>query len=268
LGMLLGWTIPLLLLIYSIRGFRWLVALGMCFTFSRFWQSLCANAAAAGLAVVTPFKAGEAIKVRLLPDQSGAEWRQGVSGFLLERLMDLLGLVGTGIFGALFHFGFYWLSPLSLLLPLLAGLTLRMLGGHVHRTFPRLGRYLDAFSDTRRVVGTALLSIPLWLGYAFLWWGAVRSMGVMVGFGEITLVLGGAVLAVAASLVPGGLGVSELSIRGILIWLGAAVPEAEAAAIGVRLLTPILVVFGVFCLVPLTLYRRHQGGRFLKSPAD
>jgi uncharacterized membrane protein YbhN (UPF0104 family) len=256
-GFLLTGAFSILLVIYSIRGARWLAALGVGFTFGKFWQSLCANGAAAGLAVVTPFKAGEAIKVRLLPDQAGADWRQGVSGFLLERLMDLFGVLGTGGCGLLLHFGFGWFSPLPLLLPLAAGLALRVMATHSRHIPARIRYYFEAFSDTRRVVGTALLTIPLWLGYACLWWVAVAATGVAVGFSDVAIVLGGVMLLVVASMAPGGLGVSELSIRGILIWLQVSTQNAEAAAIGIRLLTPLLVGAGLICMVPLAIYRRR-----------
>jgi uncharacterized membrane protein YbhN (UPF0104 family) len=237
---------------------RWLVALGTRPTFGTFWQSLCANGAAAGLAVVTPFKAGEAIKVRLLPDQAGNAWRQGVSGFLLERLMDLFGLLGTGGFGLLLHLGFGGLASIALLFPLAAGLGLRVLAVHTRHIPLGIRPYFDSLTDTRRVINTALLSIPLWLAYACLWWVAVHATGVVVGFSDVAIVIGGAMLMVVASMAPGGLGVSELSIRGILIWLGVSTYGAEAAAVGIRLLTPLLVAVGLLCMVPLALYRRRR----------
>lgn len=256
-GLLLAGALPLLLAIFSVRGLRWLLVLGIKSSRRRFWYSLCANGVAAGLASLTPFQLGEIIKIRLIPDQHASAWRLGASGFVVERVLDLGGVLGVGLCGAALHFGFTWLAPLALLLPLLAGLLLSLLVVHLHRLPLRLRPYAEVLRHRGRIIRASLLTIVVWMLYAGLWWLAVLAINVSVDFSDICLLLGGVMLAVVASMTPGGLGVAELGSRGIMLWLGASVADAEAVAIALRLLTPLTALAGLACL-PLLLRHPHS----------
>jgi len=140
-----SWSAPgrraaLLLAIFSVRGLRWLIVLGIEPDRRRLWRSLCANGAASGLASLTPFQLGEVIKIRLIPDHDASAWRLGVSAFFVERVLDLGGVLGMGLCGIAWHFGFAWLAPLALLLPLPAGLLLSVLAIYLHRLPSRCSR--------------------------------------------------------------------------------------------------------------------------------
>jgi uncharacterized membrane protein YbhN (UPF0104 family) len=248
-GLLLTGALPLLLAIFSVRGLRWLIVLGIEPDRRRFWRSLCANGAASGLASLTPFQLGEVIKIRLIPDHHASAWRLGVSAFFVERVLDLGGVLGMGLCGLAWHFGFAWLAPLALLLPLPAGLLLSVLAIYLHRLPSRLQPYAEVLRHRERVVRASLLTVIIWLLYAGLWWLAVLAINVRVDFSEVCLLLGGVMLAVVASMTPGGLGVSELGSRGIMLWLGASVADAEAVAIALRLLTPLIALAGLACLL-------------------
>lgn len=258
-GLLLAGALPLLFAIFSVRGLRWLAVLGIEPDRRRFWRSLCANGAASGLASLTPFQLGEIIKVRLIPDHHASAWRLGVSAFFVERVLDLGGVLGIGLCGVAWHFGFAWLAPLALLLPLPAGLLLSVLAVYLHHLPLRLQPYAEVLRHRKRIVRASLLTVIIWLLYAGLWWLAVLAINVRVDFGEVCLLLGGVMLAVVASMAPGGLGVSELGSRGIMLWLGASVADAEAVAIALRLLTPLIAVAGFACL--LFLLRHPRSGQ-------
>ncbi|MEW9571381.1 lysylphosphatidylglycerol synthase transmembrane domain-containing protein [Rhodanobacter sp. Si-c] len=257
-GILLGGGLSILLAIFALRGWRWLIVLGIQPDRRRFWHSFCANGAAAGLASLTPFQLGEIVKIRMIPDHHGSAWRLGVSGFFVERVLDLGGMFGIGLCGLAMHFAWNWLAPLALLLPLLGGLFLSLLSIHVRRLPKRLQPYTEALHHVRRIVFASLLTILIWLLYTGLWWIAALSMHVHLGFGQATLLLGGVMLAIVASMTPGGLGVSELGSRGIMLWLGASVTDADTTAIAVRLLTPLIVLVGLACLLPLLLRHRRR----------
>jgi len=110
----------------------------------------------------------------------------------------------------------------------------------------------------KRIVRASLLTVIIWLLYAGLWWVSILAINVRVNFGEICLLLGGVMLAVVASMTPGGLGVSELGSRGIMLWLGASVADAEAVAIALRLLTPLIALAGLACLLFLVRHPRSE----------
>lgn len=249
-GLLLGAGIPLLLATSAMRGWRWLVVLGVAQNRANFWQSLCANGAASGLASLTPFQIGEMIKIRMIPDHQGKGWRLGVSAFFLERILDLGTLCSIGLGGLAIHFGHAWLAPLALLLPLGGCLVLSLLCRSL-RLPEKLLPYTEVLHHTPRVVMAAALTVPLWLLYVALWWVATHAMNVPLDLAQVAILLGGVMLAVVASMTPGGLGVSELGSRGVLLWLGVSAADAEIGAIAIRLLTPMIAIVGLACLVPL-----------------
>jgi Predicted integral membrane protein len=260
-GLLLGAGIPLLLTIYATRGWRWLVVLGIPPSGANLWQSFCANGAAVGLAALTPFQAGEAIKIRMIPHGHGTNWRLAVSAFFVERVLDLAALCSIGLAGLAVHYGFAWTAPLALLLPLLGSLLLSLLCRLI-RLPAGVRPYIEVFGHVRRVAVAAMLTVPLWLLYATLWWVAMHAMNVPLNFIQIFILLGGVMLAVVASMTPGGLGVSELGCRGLLLWLGTSATDAEIGAIAIRLLTPLAVIVGAMCLLPiLGQLRRNRTAR-------
>lgn len=249
-GLLLGAGIPLLLAICAVRGWRWLVVLGVRPSPANLWQSFCANGAAAGLASLTPFQIGEAIKIRLIPDHHGTGWRLGVSAFFVERLLDLATLCSVGLAGLALHFGYAWAMPLALVLPLLGSLFLSALSRLI-RLPAKLQPYAEALRHMPRVALAAALTLPLWLLYTSLWWIAMHAMNVQLDIVQVAILLGGVMLAVVASMTPGGLGVSELGSRGLLLWLGTSSTDAEIGAIAIRLLTPLIAIVGLACLLLL-----------------
>lgn len=249
-GLLLGAGIPLLLTICAVRGWRWLVVLGIQPNPSTLWQSFCANGAAAGLASLTPFQIGEVIKIRMTPNHHGTGWRLAVSAFFVERLLDLSTLCSVGLGGLALYFGYVWIVPLALLLPLFGSLLLSFLCRLI-RLPPKLQPYAEALRHMPRVAAAAALTVPLWLLYAALWWIALHAMNIAVDIPQVAILLGGVMLAVVASMTPGGLGVSELGSRGLLLWLGMSTADAEIGAVAIRLLTPLIVAVGLTCLLVL-----------------
>ncbi len=257
LGMFVSAGLTLIGSIFVVRGLRWLVVLGLPLDGRHFWQSFCANGAASGLASLTPFQIGEIIKIRMIPDHHGSAWRMGVSAFFVERALDLTGVVGIGSCGFALHRGMTWTATASLLLPLWGSLALCVIAPLGRHLPGRLQPYIQLLHYRSRIIGTGIFTVMLWLLYAGLWWTAVRAINVQLDFSQISLMLGGVMLAVVATMSPGGLGVAELGSRGIMLWLGKSYADADAAAIALRLLTPLLVLFGGACLVLLMHYRRH-----------
>lgn len=249
-SLLLGAGVPVLLATCAIRGSRWLVVLGIQPSRANLWQSFCANGASAGLAALTPFQLGEAIKIKMIPDHHGTAWRLSVSAFFVERLLDFATLCSVGLSGLALHFGHARAAPLALLLPLLGMLLLSLLCRLV-RLPSKLQPYTEVLRYTQRLAIAALLTVLLWLLYAALWWIALHAMNITLDVPQVAILLGGVMLAVVASMTPGGLGVSELSSRGLLLWLGMSPADAEIGAVAIRLLTPLIAAVGLLCSLPL-----------------
>jgi uncharacterized membrane protein YbhN (UPF0104 family) len=254
--------VPLLALIFALRGWRWMTVLGIHPTGRRFVYSFCANGVSAGLAALTPFQLGEAIKIRMIPDRRGGAWRLGVSAFFTERILDLCGMISMGLYGLLSHLGWPTLALLAPLLPVQIGMALALLSGHVDRLPQRLQPYTEALRHASRIVRASVLTSAIWLSYAATWLVVTRAMNLALDFAQVSLLLGGVMLAVVASMTPGGLGVSELSSRGIMLWLGSPDATADATAVAIRVLTPIIALAGLACLLPL--WRHHRAAH--RSP--
>jgi len=237
---------------------RWLVVLGVNPSRNNLWQSFCANGVAAGLASLTPFQLGEAIKIKMISDHHGRAWHLGVSAFFVERLLDLATLCSVGLGGLAFHFGFAWAAPLALSLPLFGSILLSLLCQLIPLP-AKFHPYAEVFRHIPRVTVAALLTVPLWLLYVALWWTALHSMGIALDFPQVAILLGGVMLAVVASMTPGGLGVSELGSRGLLLWMAMSPADAEVGAVAIRLLTPLIAAVGLLCLFPILGKLRSKG---------
>lgn len=248
--------IPILGAISALRGWRWLTVLGIRPVPRTLWQSFCANGAAAGLASITPFQLGEIVKIRLIPDHHGSAWRLGVSAFFVERMLDLGTMCCLSLAGLAVHFGYSWAALPALSLPIACSFAASRLACRI-RLSERMAPYAEVLRHTRRTVQASLLSLPIWMLYCALWWTALGAMHVPLPFHKVAILLGGVMLAVIASMTPGGLGVSELSSRGLLIWLGESASQAEIGAIALRLLTPLIALIGLTLLLPLLKQLRH-----------
>lgn len=240
---------------FFIRGVRWLIVLGLPFDRQSFWQSFRANGAASGLASLTPFQLGEILKIHMMRTSGTDTWKERVPALFVERVMDLAGVAGVGLCGLCTQFDLTWPALIALLLPVWSGQLLYLLGSLTRYLPNRTQSYIGLLRHYHRMTAASLLTIMLWLLYAALWWSAISAIHVTVGFGQVSILLGGVMLTMIASMTPAGLGVAELGSQGILIWLGKSQAEAEAAAIALRLLTPLLVISGGLCLLPQLLHR-------------
>lgn len=250
-GMFVSAGLALIACIFAIRGLRWLAVLGLPFNRRRFLQSLYANGVASGLATLTPFQLGEIVKLRMIPDKRGSAWRLGISAFFVERVLDLTGAIGIGGCGFALHLGSITASAFFLLLPLWSGGLLCLVASFSRRLPARLVTYAKALHHTRGVIGASVLTVLLWLLYAALWWLATCAIHVSLDFSQVSMMLGSVMLAIVATLSPGGVGVAELGSRSIMLWFGKSAVDADAAAIALRLLTPLLAMSGGICFILL-----------------
>lgn len=231
----------------------------------------------AGLAMtLTPAKVGEWLKSYLLRELVGAPLFRTASVVIAERITDGLAMVllaTTGLFAfrvAWQAIGIVLLAAAAVLLfcwarPV-ADLAFRLVGG-IPIAAPVVGP-LREFYDGARVL-LAPRNLLIGIGIGFISWGAecVAFYLVLTGLaqpGSLELLMQAAfVLAVASLggsllLTPGGLGVAEGGITGLLqLLLGMPGEVAVAAALLIRLST---LWFGVVLgLVALFFVTRRLG---------
>ena len=209
---------------------------------------------------ISPGKLGEVLKAVLVRDLVGTPVSRTTSAVVAERLTDVAGLVLLGGLGvtALPH------GPL-----LLGGIALALVAAVVVLRTPGIGRPAQRLLPGRLVEplrlfvhgGRALFSsraLAVALGLSVVAWFLeclafaliLDGLGVTLPLRSATFVYAFASLAGAVSMLPGGLGVAEGSLTGLLAGLGTPLPEAAAATLLVRGATLWLAVaLGVVTLV-------------------
>jgi len=247
----------------------------------------------AGLALtVTPGKLGEAFKSVLLRRVAGTPIHRSAPIVVAERFTDLLGflllIAAGGLADQSEYAWMFWATVLlCALLVLLAGS--RRAAGLVHAVVARLpgGRHLaprlaGAFESARVLLAPRQLALPTLIAAAgwslecigfWLVASALVEGGVPLSFAVTTYALA-AVAGAVLIVFPGGLGVTEASMGGLLarryaaldVAREAAQAKAASATILIRLCTLWFAV--ALGLAATTVFSRRHGesGRIEAAP--
>jgi uncharacterized membrane protein YbhN (UPF0104 family) len=220
---------------------------------------------------ITPGKVGEVLKSFLLEASDDIAVEETAPIVVAERLTDLLGLAAMGGLGAItFAYG-QWVFGGTLAV-LFAGILVVQRESWAYWVIDRIGvvpilggirekletayKSMKSLVGWRILAGTTLLSIVAWSmeGVALYWllWGTGSTEATMFSaFFAYAL----ATVAGAVSFVPGGLGVAEGSLIGVLLFLGV-IPSQSLAAFITYLIRFATLWFGVgLGVVALVVYR-------------
>jgi uncharacterized protein (TIRG00374 family) len=201
----------------------------------------------------TPGKAGEAVRGVLLKRYFQVGYTQSLSAFFVERLMDLLSVLTIVAATAPAFLGERWRWPVFfvlglglLLLPLLHNRNLLAWSTRQARTLPRrlrnLARHLLALLQSSSVLLQGRL-LYQGLGLGLIAWlcegialyiilqgmDADVSLTVAIGIYAVSTLIG------AISLVPGGLGGTEISMVAMLVATGTDNATAAGATLICRI---------------------------------
>ncbi len=206
---------------------------------------------------VTPGKIGEVLKAVLVRGLVGTELSRTASAVMAERLTDVAGLLLlSGIGATALPGGAVLLAAVAgVLAGTLALLQLPRLADGLHAALLRGGRLARLADPLRRflVAGrtllapgplawTTLLSLVSWFFECLAFSLVLHGLGAPVGLRAATALYAFASLAGALSMLPGGLGVAEGSLTGLLVAVGTALPAAAAATLLIRAATLWLAV--------------------------
>ena len=220
---------------------------------------------------VTPGKAGELLKAYFVKERTGTPISQSVPAVICERLTDLIALVFMALVGVYtFDVG---LVPLAVVggvmvvgviilgIPKIMHPCIGLLG-----KLPILHKLSDAVANGYQSL-VRLITLPALLrgvGLSLVAWFA-ECLGfyyVLKGFGAnsvdvmaATFIYCFATLFGAATMLPGGLGSTEGSMVGFLLYAGMLRPDAVGATLVIRLCTLWFAV-GIGAYVLLR-YRRY-----------
>jgi uncharacterized protein (TIRG00374 family) len=195
---------------------------------------------------VTPGKLGEVLKAFLLRESRGIPAARTAPTVVAERFTDLVGLLLLAAAGA-FHFDVdrRFLVAAALLIviglvvvsiePLARGL-LALVGRlpGARRFSPKLGEFYDSTAALLRplpLLLSVVLSAVSWMFECLAFWIVVGGFpGASVGLEAATFIYATMTIVGALSFLPGGLGVTEAGMLGLLGKLGTGTGHGVATA--------------------------------------
>jgi uncharacterized membrane protein YbhN (UPF0104 family) len=192
----------------------------------------------AGLTMtITPAKLGELLKCGLLKRSFDVPVRRSAPVVFAERVTDATGVVVLAVVGGAGLRN--W--PLLLAAFLAVAAAVVVVHSPLLERFARLGeapRAARALLGTRLLVGMTLVSAVSWLCECLAAYVCVRGLRLDLSLPDTIVVFSLGSLAGAVSFLPGGLGVAETSMTGLMRVLGeVSKAGAAAATVLIRLAT-------------------------------
>jgi uncharacterized membrane protein YbhN (UPF0104 family) len=232
---------------------------------------------------VTPGKVGEVFKSVVLFETHGVSIERTAPIVVAERLTDVIGVVVLIVAGSLgFRGGLLWAGLGALAVCAVLGVVARKTASHaiirviegLPGPFAGIGPKLHAAYDSlatlvrpANLLVPTVLSIGAWSLECAALWVILRGLGQATGFGLAMFFYATSTLAGALVPVPGGLGVTETTLRGQLHEIGHVTPAASTAAmILVRFATLWFAVLVGF--VSLSILKRRHPGLLAHATAD
>lgn len=221
----------------------------------------------AGLAMtITPAKLGELLKCALLHRSYGVPVRRSAPVVLAERVTDASGIVVLALVGGAGTRS--W--PLLVVAFVGVALVVAVVRSPLLERFAFFGEATEAsraLLTTPLLVVMTLLSAVSWFCECLAAYVCVRGLRLELSLADTVVVFSLGSLAGAASFLPGGLGVAETSMTGLIRVLGD-VPKAAAAAATVLIRLATLwfaVALGLLGLAVASRLRPDEAGRTGKA---
>lgn len=207
----------------------------------------------AGLALsVTPGKAGELLKAEFIRNRTGTPLSRGIPLVMMERLTDFISLIFLCLV-TIFHMR-EGVVPLvsamcliSLALLALSSPSLIHKGLSILRKLPRSGRLAaflqDAYDDSRillaprPLIWATALGCAAWFAECVGCFVIFEGLDLRTGLSASTFIYSSSTLFGALTMLPGGLGTTEASITGLLVYRDTPLAAAVAATLIVRACT-------------------------------
>jgi len=249
---------------FPLRGFRWMVLLrGTGFSI-RLRDSSEIIYISWLVNCLVPAKLGDVYRAYLLRSNYDTSLSRTFGTVFIERIFDLFAIAILGLAAGFWSFrsglapavAFILGLGVVVVIVLAVGLfTMRNFGRRIITRLPlshRVSEYYDRFEEgvfalpTRQIPGLAILTVLIWMTEAFRLFFVIQALG----FDDLNLGLSGtmfvalsASLLTAVPLTPGGLGIVEAGIVGILTGIyGVPVTEATAIALVDRAISVLSII--------------------------
>jgi uncharacterized protein (TIRG00374 family) len=214
---------------------------------------------------VTPGKMGELLKAYLTREVTGVPISKSAPIVFVERITDFLALIIISISGAfIFNYGIEIVIGVGIfLIALIVIISNKRLALAILKLLESnrfLDKHLQKFNNAydssyqllkfRPLIYMTLVSVISWLAECLGYYIILRNFGIENSFLWAAFSYAFATIAVAISMLPGGLGVTEGSLTLMLIRNGQAKEFAVATTFIVRVVTLwFAVIVGIFSLM-------------------
>lgn len=249
--------ISLSMLSYIIRAMRWHLLLNVDLDTKVPWHLNFLVYFSGFSLTMLPGKVGEIIRSVFLKPV-GVDYAKSLSTFFVERMLDLLvvALLATLAAGYALHQGMSFLVLLALVLMVVGGVRLPVVSRILQYWSQRkLGQLAYATQqamlcrvERSRLFYALPLTVLSWCSQALALYSILYAFGYELNLALVIGLYCVGLLAGAASMLPGGLGVTEASLSFMLTQFGVNATDAIAATLATRVLTFWLaVLLGWIC---------------------
>lgn len=225
---------------------------------------------------ITPAKAGEIWKGWLIRDINGESLSKTVPVVISDRLTDILALVFLSLLGILYYrqgtyiivaililFGVFVLAVRS---EAVSNMLIRVLEKRAGKYSKDVESMHQTFKETltpKKLVVTTVLGLMAWFMECLALYLAILGFGDHLGMVVSTFTFSFASLAGALSMIPGGLGVAEATLSGLLQFFGLTATLSVGVAIVIRFAT---LWYGTF--LGLAVYLLGKSGIIQENKED
>jgi len=246
----LGGGIVTILLYWMIRTMRWFILLKAADIHIDFYRLYLVGAISMAFTTITPLQSGEALKVELLKKVGALDRVPGYGIFMTEKILDLIIVLLIALLSLLFGVSKFLDRGTMFAAVAVILICFTVFFVIIQRIPPNnnVGRFFQPFNQcvrSPRVLACAvLLTIGGWFFVVLSWYACLRSISISVTILETTALTAITILIGILSLIPGALGISEVSISSFLVYLNQDIAVAQAGALIIRIYGGMILILG------------------------
>mgnify|MGYP003985243727 CR=1 FL=1 len=237
----------------------------------------------AGFALsVSPGKSGELIKVILLKNKFNINKTTSISIIFVERFYDIIGAVIVTMLG-LGYLGIEFLPAIGIAIFLIAFVLFSIYSKtcfnlliKIMSNFKFLKKFTISAKNSHDVIkNSSSFKIGIFSSLLTVIYRLIESLAVyfvLLGFGidiipyiALTATYSSSIILGAVTMIPGGLGVTEASLAGLLSLQNIAIGTALVLAIVIRFFTTWYGVIVGFIALKLSRGLKQDDGKFIKT---
>ncbi len=252
---------------WALRTLRWHILLRRTDTHVPLLDLYMCTAVSLSFALFTPLQSGEMLKIELLKKYGMIKRSPGYGSFLVERALDLAALLTMACASLLTSLDI--LPNRTYAYVILGVLLLACVAGLIALAKLQLtGRPQQLLEHMRQCVGnpptlflvTALTCVS-WASVAFSWQILLYSGGIHLSFVDTVALMSIVALISILSLIPGGVGISEVGTSQLLMHFGFAAAIAQAGSLVLRSYSLLAIALGAGHLGLWKLVRSRRSRR-------